>query len=501
MNTKSSYFMLSIIFLFLNASMCTSSNHEENKMRKATATGSFYPADKQELAAMVDQFLSLAQIPEIKAPVIALISPHAGYVYSGHVAAHAYKLLKGRDIKRIVVISPSHVTQFSGASVYDGQSYETPLGVIEVDQAFVNQLTANGGRVFKSAKGHESLFQERGEHALEVQLPFLQRVLTSFKLAPIIMGDQSYETCRALGFALANLIKDEQTVIVASSDLSHFHSYEEAVNLDKKVLNAVQEWDYFNLSRNLSSQICEACGGGPIIAAMIAAERLGANIAQLMKYANSGDVPHGERSRVVGYSAFAFLKKDAAEMKADESFLLNKDEQDQLLKIARAAVEKMVNEGKTFEPSVAGLDKLKIDRGAFVTLKIKGNLRGCIGYTSPVMPLFETVRDMAIQAATRDPRFSPVSKAELSSLRYEISVLSPFRRVLDTAKIEVGKHGLLIKKGGYTGLLLPQVPVEQDWDRLTFLEQTCRKAGLPTDAWKDAETDIFQFTAFVFGED
>ena len=170
------------------------------------------------------------------------------------------------------------------------------------------------------------------------------------------------------------------------------------------------------------------------------------------------------------------------------------------MKIARDAVELRIREGDVLNLDGEPEEKLLQDRAAFVTLKINNRLRGCIGCTSPAGPLNQTVRNMAISAATQDPRFRPVTKDELKLLTYEISVLSPFRRILDIDKIEVGRHGLLVKKGNRSGLLLPQVPVEQGWDRQTFIEQTCRKAGLPTDAWKDEDTDIFGFTAFVFGE-
>ena len=147
------------------------------------------------------------------------------------------------------------------------------------------------------------------------------------------------------------------------------------------------------------------------------------------------------------------------------------------------------------------MEALKKDRGAFVTLTENGQLRGCIGYTAAVQPLYETVRDAALSAATKDPRFPPVSENDLPKLAYEISVLSPFKKISDTNQIEVGKHGLLIRKGRYEGLLLPQVATDYQWDRLTFLQQTCRKAGLPTNAWQAPDTDIFIFSAFVFGEE
>ena len=486
-----------IVLFFVNQCI---SGEVKTKVRKSAVAGAFYPSNPTSLKTMIEGLLKKASVPEIKYPITGIIVPHAGYVYSGGVAAHAYKVLQGRKIERVVVISPSHIAYFSGASIYDGTHYETPLGLIPVDTDFARKLAAKSERLELSEQGHTINFQGRGEHALEVQLPFLQIVLGKFKLVPVVMGEQSYETARALGRALADLIHDDKTIIVASSDLSHFHPYQEAIQLDSKVLNAIKEWDYYNLSRNLQGRVWEACGGGPIVSLMIASEYLGATKAVLLKYANSGDVPMGDKNRVVGYSAFVFVKEKNVRQN-EEEFSLDERAKQKLLEIAKKAVEIAVEKGEVYNPSSGDIESIKQDRGAFVTLKIGGQLRGCIGYTAPLKPLYLTVRDVAIQAATNDPRFSPVTTAELPHLEYEISVLSPFRHVRNLKEIKIGRDGLLIKKGNHVGLLLPQVPVEWGWDLETFLQQTCRKAGLPADAWKDDDADLFRFTAFVFGED
>jgi AmmeMemoRadiSam system protein B/AmmeMemoRadiSam system protein A len=469
------------------------------KIRQPVVAGGFYPSDPDEVARMVDESLENATVLQLPTP-IAIVSPHAGYVYSGHVAGHSYSLLRGHTFERVVVISPSHVESFQGASVYDGGGYATPLGVIPVDVDFAKRLAESSPRINLSGDGHDYERGQRGEHALEVQLPYLQRVLTDFRVVPIVMGEQSYETCRALGVAMANLIDGPGTIIVASSDLSHFHGYDEAVGLDAKVCGAVERWDYYSLSRNFSTRTWEACGGGPIVAAMIAAERLGANKAVVLKYANSGDVPVGDRERVVGYMSAAFVRDpDAPDFDVAIDLTVTPKERERLLALARRSVDAAVRSGKMVEADgTTGV--LDDDLGAFVTLKINGQLRGCIGYVVPMKPLCETVRDVAAYAAVRDRRFDPVSKQELDQLEYEISVLSPIRRVTDIDKIVVGKHGLLMKKGDREGLLLPQVAAERGWDTETFLAQTCRKAGLPEDAWRSEQTDIFAFTAVVFDE-
>ena len=474
-------------------------NVRQENVRQAAVAGGFYPADPKTLSAMIDDMLAHASPPPINDPILAVVAPHAGYQFSGPVAAYTYAALKGRKFSRVVVIAPSHYEAFDFTSVYEGDAYVTPLGVVPVDKAFAKQLVQMSPTIKFSSQGHVPT-PKGAEHSLEVELPWLQRVLGDFEVVPVVMGDQSYESSRALGVALAKLIqgKDKDTLIVASSDLSHYHPYNEAVKIDHKTLNALQAWDYLSMSRNFEARIWEACGGAPIVAAMIAAERMGANQALVLKYANSGDTT-GDHSRVVGYSADVFLKTPSGKT-VEPQFSLTGHEKNELLALARKSVEYAVREKKAYEPTASASEVLNEERGAFVTLRKSGELRGCIGYTSAVKPLYMTVRDTATLAALRDTRFQPVSASELPQIDYEVSVLSPLRRVLDIRQIKVGQHGLLMKNGAYEGLLLPQVPVDERWDRQRFLEETCAKAGMRSGCWKDENTDIFMFTAVVFGE-
>lgn len=467
---------------------------QPKQVRESAVAGSFYPAQPKELAAMVDGFLAKAQ-SAAPGEVVALVAPHAGYVYSGAVAAHGYALVRGKKYDRVVVISPSHVDAFRFAAVFDGSAYATPLGPVPVDTEFAARLAAVGSQLKLSSRGHVA--SGRGEHALEVQLPFLQRALGQFKLVPVVMGGQDYDLCRDLGVALAKTAAGSATLIVASSDLSHFHPYDEARKMDLQTLKAMEDFDYFCLSHNLERRIWEACGGGPVIAAMMAAERLGANQARLLKYANSGDTA-GDRSSVVGYGAVAYVR--ASKEAEEETFSLSDADQKTLLDLARKSVESAVRDRKRYHAPPSASEALNVPRAVFVTLKKHGVLRGCIGSYAPVEPLAEAVCQSAVSAALRDSRFSPVTAKELYELEYEISVLSPLRRVPDPASIRIGRDGLLIKRGRSEGLLLPQVPIEQKWDRETFLSYACLKAGLDKAAWKDERTDIFRFTALVIHE-
>jgi hypothetical protein len=489
--------LLAVVALPLGCAPSQLKTPAQPKVRQAGVAGSFYPADAKELAAMIDDLLAHASPPKIDGSILAVVAPHAGYPYSGPVAAYTYAALKGRKFSRVVVIAPSHYESFDFTSIYDGDAYATPLGNVPVDKTFAAKLAKMSSTMKLSSRGHNPT-SAGAEHAVEVQLPWLQRVLGDFQLVPIVMGDQSYENSRALGVALAKLIQGGDTLIVASSDLSHYHTYDDAVKIDHKTLHALEAWDYFSMSQNFQTRIWEACGGAPIVATMIAAERMGAKQAMVLKYANSGDVT-GDRSRVVGYSADLFVKVESGKA-LETPFSLSDREKSELLALARKSAEYAVMEKKQYEPAASASEALNQERGAFVTLKESGALRGCIGYTSAIEPLYLTVRDTAAFAALRDPRFQPVSASELPRLDYEISVLSPLRRVVDTNDIKIGQHGLLMKNGAFEGLLLPQVPVEEKWNRQTFLEETCNKAGMNSACWKDENTDIFSFTAVVFGE-
>lgn len=498
---KMAWLMAPLVAFLVTAPLKHVDGASIQKVRQAAVAGTFYPGDPKELTAMMNDMLATAK-PVVDGTILAAVAPHAGYPYSGPVAAWTYAALKGRKFARVVVIAPSHYVAFNFTSVYDGDGYATPLGTIPVDKEFAHKLARMSSTIRISEEGHAPTLSG-GEHAIEVQLPWLQTALgSSFELIPIVMGDQSYESSRALGVALAKLVaadKTGETLVLASSDLSHYHTYNQAVTLDHKTLNALSEWDYYSMSRNFQMRVWEACGGAPVVAAMIYAERMGANKAEVLKYQNSGDTS-GDRSRVVGYSADLFVKSANAAQQ-EEPFSLGAEEKKELLDLARKSAEYAVKTGKAYDPPPSASETLNREYGAFVTLTEDGMLRGCIGYTSAMKPLYLTVRDTAGYAALRDPRFRPVSVAELSQLEYEISVLSPLRRVTNIQQIQVGRDGLLMKNGDREGLLLPQVPVEQKWDRQKFLEQTCLKAGMSPNCWEEDETDIFRFTADVFSEE
>lgn len=266
----------------------------KNDIRLPAVANMFYPGNPKALENEIENLLTRAPITKIDGEIAALVCPHAGYMYSGAVAAVGYNLLKGRDYSVVAIIAPSHREYFLGVSVFTGKGYETPLGLASVASGYAEALIAQNDLIHSSWSGHHR------EHALEVQLPFLQKVLKDAKIIPIVMGDQKTHTCQILGEALANVLQETSALIIASSDLSHYHPYPEAVAIDRRTSDLIAAFDDAGLLAALESGACEACGGGPIAAAMIATKKRGAQRSQVLVYQNSGDVT-GDHSAVVGY--------------------------------------------------------------------------------------------------------------------------------------------------------------------------------------------------------
>ena len=468
-------------------SACSSSAQD---IKKPNVSGSFYPANPKELSEKIDSYLNKAILPEIDGDVIAIISPHAGYVYSGAVASYGFKTIEGKDYKTIIVIAGSHRHSINEISVWPKGVFRTPLGEIEVDSKFASRIIKH----MDNARFIPEAFER--EHSLEVQLPFFQKVLGRVKIVPIIMCGSDLSNSEALALTLMELIGGRDDVlIVASTDLSHYHSYEKANAMDRKTLSYLESLDFNGLWTEALDRNVELCGLAPVLTVLAYAKKNRADL-KILKYANSGDVT-GDLSRVVGYAS-AVIYKGENNAKGEE--MLSIEQKKELLKIARDSMEKYVKTKKRLSPSVddSGLKRIQ---GAFVTLNKSGNLRGCIGRIISDSPLYEVVNEMAVEAAADDPRFPPVSVEELEDIEIEVSALSPIGQVNDVNKIEVGKHGIIIRQGFYSGLLLPQVATDHKWNRETFLDNTCRKAGLSQNCWKDKTTQIYSFSAEVFSEE
>jgi len=461
------------------------------RIRPSAIAGSWYPADPQELAGMIDEMLGAE--PAVDGAPIALLVPHAGYVYSGLVAAAGFRQLTRGEYDVAVIIASDHQMPLSAPiSVWAEGGFETPLGVVPVDADLARALIQADPRITFDPTAHD------GEHPIEIELPFLQRVCPRCRIVPILMGSDDETTVQVLSDALLQSLPGRRAVVVASSDLSHYPRREDAIRVDGAILAAIETGDPAQvrqtiaamMARNVPGLVTCACGEGPILVAMRVAAGLGADTVSVLRYANSADSPYGDPSQVVGYGAVMFWRYTPPD--------LTPARQQALLELARRTLEEHLEKGTI--PSYETDDPhLLRPSGAFVTLRKDGELRGCIGHLRADSPLYRTVQEMAVAAATEDPRFPPLTREELGAVTIEISVLSPFRRLTDPSQVEVGTHGLLILKDGRQGLLLPQVAVEEGWDREAFLDGLCRKAGLADGCWREGAT-LYAFTALVFGE-
>ena len=276
----------------------------ENDIRYPVVAGSFYPSSSKTLFQMIIDFLNKADKQNLD-NIIGLVSPHAGYIYSGEVAAYSFKQIEDRHYDSIFIIAPTHSEYFDFCSVFNGKAYQTPLGVVEIDTDRVNRLVSEDSYkdyIILSDSGH------RQEHSLEVQLPFLQTVLKEFRIVPIVMGSQNKKNIESLGNAIGTIFKDENILIIASTDLSHYHSYNMASILDSKVVDFIKNFDAPSFISAVNSERVEMCGGGPTASVMIASKLLGATKSKVLCYKNSGDVT-GDKSAVVGYLSAVFYKE------------------------------------------------------------------------------------------------------------------------------------------------------------------------------------------------
>ena len=474
-------------------------------VRPATQAGRFYDSDSQRLSQEVDSFLSLHAKDAKYNNLAAIIVPHAGYYFSGNVAAAAYMSLPAeKRYKRIFMLGPSHHEWLNGASVNsEADYYETPLGRVKVDHEMALKLTADSVFTYQP-KAHDR------EHCLEVQLPFLQRRFAEVPpIVPVIISTNDFRKLKRIAEALKPYFTDENLFIV-SSDFSHYPTYEDACKVDAKTGKAVESGDVATFIATLESNAksgvrnlaTSACGELAIATLMLMMNRQ-YEVKHLL-YQNSGDIDDHDHSRVVGYHAFAILRNS-------EGFSLTDEDKRMLKKIAYESIKNSLDgkgiaeaNSSTKDRSVASHSSLftlhsslKEKCGAFVSLHKQGRLRGCIGHFGEDVPLYEIVAEMARAAAFEDPRFQPLCREELDDVDIEISVLTPMRRIQSLDEFELHKHGIYIRKGYRSGTFLPQVADEVNWTKEEFVGHCSQdKAGLGWDGWRDAE--LYVYEAIVF---
>ena len=460
-------------------------------VRPPAVAGAWYPGDPDELAEVIHGYLQ--QVRPVDGTPTALIVPHAGYRYSGKVAAHGFKQLEGRQIDTAVVLAADHQPPASQPiSIWAKGGYETPFGVLPVNEELASQLIQYDKRLRFDPETHTN------EHPVEIELPFLKQVCPDCQIVPVMIGRADEGALDALTEALLEALPEEGSVIIASSDLSHYPAYEDAQLVDEATLGAIELGDPAELRRvidesmamNLPNLATCACGEAPIRVAMAVAARKGSEIISLLDYANSGDIESGDRTRVVGYGAVMFWHYEPPELSLEQEAAL--------LALARDAVAEQIASGETPQESISDAELERLS-SVFVTLRLAGELRGCIGQVKADTPLYQGVRDKAIAAATGDPRFPSLREEELDELSYEISILSPLQRIVSNDEVEVGTHGVAVRRRDGRAVLLPKVASSRDWDSELLLSNLFVKAGLPEDGWRDP-TGLYRFTTLEIEE-
>ena len=454
-------------------------------VRPPAAAGRFYPEDAKELQAQVAKVLAAA--PKVSQdPVKMVLVPHAGLAFSGQMAASAFKQLSP-GFARAVILAGNHsnLARYQGASPDTATHYQVPGLEVKVAPVAAELLGRPG---FPEAPA------AHGAHMVEIELPFLSQVNGGqpFEIVPLVVGRLGRAEARSLAAELARLA-EPRTIFVFSVDLSHFHPYEKALALDKPCLDA--------LARGNADDLVARCDtdADQVLLTML---ELGARLAltpRLMGYTNSGETPIiGDKSRVVGYGAMVW----------EDRFELGKEEQGALLALARRSLEAKVRDGQEFEvpPELAARHpRLWTERGAFVTLRKAGQLRGCIGTLQANQPLAQDVVENAIGAAVRDSRFKPVTAEELPQIHIDISVLDaprPLSGVTGEAllkRLAEKRPGLIIQYRGRRSTFLPSVWEELS-DPVAFVEHLCRKQGSPSNCWLMAEAAFETYGSQLLAE-
>jgi hypothetical protein len=465
----------------------------QRKNREPAFANTFYPGSKSSLNNQLGELFSAASDKIRDTRLRAVIAPHAGYVFSGKVAASAFNQIpEDAGYERVFVLASSHQFRFRGAAVFDSGNYETPLGEIEVDKKLAGELLESGKIFCRNDDAH--LY----EHSLEVLLPFLQyRLKNKYLLVPLIIGTNNSSDCDKIARALEPWFRPENLFVI-SSDFSHYPSYQDAIENDLTTAQAIclnkpaelMSVLEKNERKNIRQLATSLCGWTSVLTLLYLTENREVEFCKV-DYQNSGDSKiYGDKDRVVGYWALAVYDKE-------NTFSISTEEQKELLSKARNAISHFVKNGTraNYEPPHSNGVLLQ-KAGVFVSIYVEDNLRGCIGNFGSDQILNDLVQNMAVSASC-DYRFDNLDPGELDKMRLEISVLSPLKKINNVDEIQPGKHGIYIKKDTNSGTFLPQVATKTGWDRKELLGHCSRdKAGLGWDGWRDAE--IYTYEAFVF---
>ena len=491
-------FKLILLVFFLGSIAPVISNAQETTNRKAYAAGKFYEDNLPQLLS--DLYGLFSETKKLNTDnILAIISPHAGFAYSGKIAAWGFKQIEPeKKFKNIFILASSHTMAIPGASIYLAGNYETPLGEVKVNTLLANSLIESNPNFVFLPEAHKQ------EHSIENQLPLLQYYFEDdFQIVPIIIGIDNKEVLQSIANSLKPYLNTENLFII-SSDFSHYPKYNDAQTADSLTAlgilsNNIAEFEESirkNTNIHYPGLVTSACGRSALLTLLYMTENMSDVEFVPVKYANSGDVVFGDKSRVVGYFSIVLTQKS---LEQNSDFLSKQDKED-LINIARLTIEEYLNTGKMaqLDPEQFS-DNLKKSSGAFVTLNKDHQLRGCIGRFFSDEALYKVVQKMAIAAATQDYRFQQVKPYEMDVIEIEISVLTPLKKIQSIDEIEMGRDGIYIIKGKQSGTFLPQVATETGWTKEEFLGHCSQdKAGIGWSGWKNAE--IYTYQAIVFSE-
>lgn len=489
--TRIEKIFLIVIFFLIAGNPALSDEY----IKKPNVSGQFYSADPTELSNGIQQMISAADVTPYQSDVDIVIAPHAGYVYSGAVAAYSFKAVQDKSYSTIIVLAPSHFYGFPGISIWERGGFETPLGVVSVDEEFAQALIQTNPAIAFDPKAFAK------EHSLEVELPFIQKTFPEARIVPVVMGQPNPALIREFAVTLNDQIGERDDIlVVVSTDFSHYHDDAFARKMDARTIEAIQQLKAEEIYAECAKQTMELCGCVPVVTSLLLARVRGMNQVDLLKYAHSGEVS-GDNDRVVGYGSLVFTRGVSNDNSVAKVAELNRSQRQRLMSIAKEAIVSYVSDQTTIDVEESD-DRLNEEEGAFISIYKNGRLRGCMGNILGRGPLCLTVKEMAISSAIRDPRFDPLSKEELDDIELELSVLSKPWRIYDVEEIQLGVHGVIVSKGRKSGIFLPQVATSTAWNRDRFLSELCsQKAGLPADCWKNPKDVVIEiFTADVFSE-
>ena len=496
------------IFIVLFSILSIMEIHSQNRSvdRKPYAAGKFYSDNKDTLKSDLAKLFSECKKPSETMNVRAIITPHAGYVYSGKTAASAFSATsKKGDYKNIFIIGSSHVMAFEGASIYSEGDYVTPLGKAKVNREIAAELMKKSPLFDFSSDAHAQ------EHSIEVQVPFIQYYYDKTPpIVPIILGTNNTTIIKAIAEALRPWFTPDNLFVI-SSDFSHYPPYNDAIVNDKLTADGIISGDPAiflsvlkkNAAKDTPGLVTSMCGWTSGLTLLYLTEGNKTLEYKKIDNSNSGDSPYGSKSEVVGYNAIALVEKKQ-DQKADQKLIgkvsFTDEEKKELFDIARNSIKSLLFDNKNYIIDESKIPKaLKQQFGAFVTLKLDGNLRGCIGRFQSSDPLYKVVSASAASSAFEDSRFPSLTKAEFNKIDFELTVLGPMKKIDNINEIILGKYGIYIKKDSHAGTMLPQVPIEYGWTLEEFLGYTSRdKAGIGWDGWKSA--DIFIYEGLVLEE-